>query len=343
MAGRKHHHVPQLLQKGFSTKIGKAFRTTVFEKSGNHFTTSTANYGAQRDFYAIGDDFTTDDEITKFEDKNTAFLQSLQKGIIQPDDHTQQIASIIAHLEVRTLFLREELKFIASELFDFLEESFCNPKTLSKILKTYLENNPKILETELHQHTGQTDSAKGLIEFVKPLMGQLIDEQSKPMALELSAAIKPMLPQLINKIKVSHLKVLRNNASPVQRAKNYHNLRFRLIEFNDEQIILPDTMVIFTHGNKVSPILDNSEKLETVYFPLSSHRVLIGTDYRANSTESARQLNRMLASCSFERFIAKKNEPTIVALTHRIGNNASLLNRMELKSILRSALQEALD
>lgn len=80
MSGRKHHHVPQFLQRRFGQTGRKSTKVFVYKKDGRVFPTSTENYGAERDFYAEGDDFFVDDLITDYEEDIQPFLGRLNEG-----------------------------------------------------------------------------------------------------------------------------------------------------------------------------------------------------------------------------------------------------------------------
>lgn len=151
MAGRKHHHVPQLLQRGFGEKTGKETQVFVYEKSGRVFQTNTKNYGAKRDFYAIEDDSFVDEMITDYENDINSFISQLKANNSTALEDTKTISGLIAHLETRTLFLREEMAVLMGAVSSTICHLFSSSSNVEKIIQVYMREHPNFLDEKLKE------------------------------------------------------------------------------------------------------------------------------------------------------------------------------------------------
>lgn len=339
MAGRKQHHVPQLLQRGFGEKSGKETQVFVFEKSGRVFPTNTKNYGAQRDFYAVKDDSFVDDMITEYENDINSFVGQLkEKNSIALKD-TKTISGLIAHLETRTLFLRQEMAFLMGAVTSTISDLFSRSSNVEKILRVYLREHPNFLEEKLSEFKIESKNIGLARDLVSSQMDDLIKSASKSLSVEFSRMWRTVEAELIDTIKSSHLKSLREqNANPV-RAKFYQDLTYRVHDEIDGSFILPDVMTVFVTSNGIKPFTSKGDIVESVIFPLTSSQILIG-ERAHNVIRPLKQVNRILASAAFSSFIAKSDSPELRSLTSRIGRNAELLSNAEVNNTKREFISE---
>ena len=178
MAGRKHHHVPQFLQRRFGLQGAKSTKIVVYSASKPPFIANTSGFGAERDFYADGDDFFVDDLITSFEGDIQSFVFRLVEGDLAALADKATIASLVAHLEMRSMFLRNQLFEISGMMSDFFESVFGSRKTLIKLMENHLMENPDLLRSELTKHFGDDAPISALEEFILPQIQPLIVQQS---------------------------------------------------------------------------------------------------------------------------------------------------------------------
>jgi hypothetical protein len=101
--------------------------------------------------------------------------------------------------------------------------------------------------------------------------------------------------------------------------------------------ILPDTMLMFVTKKRLTPFLDKSDDVEEVIFPVDSQTLLVGTRAKWLDRDFG-NISSLLASCSFKRFIALSHDKHYLALTSKIGKNASLIRRDELAAMYRESL-----
>ena len=104
MAGKKQHHIPQSLQRGFLFDV-KAEKTYVHRRDGSSFPTSISGVAAQRYFYShLSSDGskTLDDRITDYENRLGDLLINLRAVSIDGAVDADVAAEAIAHLAPRS-------------------------------------------------------------------------------------------------------------------------------------------------------------------------------------------------------------------------------------------------
>ena len=339
MAGRKQHHVPQLLQRGFGDKSGKETQVFVFQKSGHVYQANTKDYGAQRDFYAVKDDSFVDDMITDYENDINYFILPLKAEDPIALADTETISGLIAHLETRTLFLRQEMAVLMGAVTSTISDLFSRPRNVEKILQVYLREHPNFLEEKLSELRIESKNLALAHDLVSSQMEDLIRGASVDLSAEFSKVWRTVEADLIDTIKSAHIDSLKKQNASQVRAKFYEDLNYRVHNEIDGSFILPDVMTVFVTSDGIKPFTSKNDIVESVIFPLSSSQILIGE--KANKvTRPLKQVNRMLASAAFGSFVAKSDSPEFRSLVCRIGRNAELLSNAELNNTRREFISE---
>ena len=334
MSGRKNHHVPQLLQRGFGVKRKKSVQVWVYGKDGSPFLTSTNNFGAERDFYIEGDDSLADDLITEFEGEMNCFLQALSNANPQAISDTSRIASVLAHLEMRTKFFRQEMLFFSNAFLEEIRRFLSKPQNRSR----FLIENPDIVQNELLE-LGLSDEQKALVNtWLSVNLDQVLNDRFAELETQFHPLFETLVDQLGKSIKASHLKIMKKDMREIGRRRAYLKMSYRAIRFDEPSLILPDTMIAFLkRKGGITPFLDKTDEVQEVYLPLSSQTVLHG--YRGDAeNRELRTINRILASCASRNFVAHENQDQLNALTHRIGKNAKMISRPELRKVIRECI-----
>lgn len=339
MAGRKHHHVPQFLQRRFGAQSNKATQVVVYSKDKPPFKTSTANFGAERDFYANGDDFFVDDLITKYEDDIQSLFYKLELGDNATLADTITISELIAHLELRSAFLRSQLFEISGLLSSFLETLFGSEATLVEALDRHVRANPDILRELIIENTGVDAPIEALAQFIEPQLKAVFSQNGPTLIRQFAGQLAGMRGAFAASVKSSHLNILRKEASEVERTRFYRDFTYSIQSAQVGSFILPDTMVAFCSKRKVSPFCQKDSKIIEVILPISSSVVLLGRKNGARS-RSVMELNNLLASTSFQSFVAIKDDPVFQKISSKIGKNASIFGKDEANRIFNDFLSD---
>ncbi len=81
MSGRKHHYLPQLIQRPFAyRKEGKQFYVHAHHRTRGRFTPNTSGLGKELDFYGGPEDTSLDEAITRGEDALAETVQAINRG-----------------------------------------------------------------------------------------------------------------------------------------------------------------------------------------------------------------------------------------------------------------------
>jgi hypothetical protein len=276
VAGRKHHHVPQLLQRRFGTKGAKSTTVVVYNADKEPFQVNTAKFGAERDFYADGGNFFVDDLITEFENDIQSFVIRLVEGDTEALADRLTISALITHLELRSSFLRNQLFEISGMMSDYIENIFCNRNNLIRTLRQYNRENPNFVRDAILEKFGE-DAPIGAIEsIVVPKIDLFLNELGDEIVVSIADMLFGIREALKSAVKPAHLKALHRHPSEFERTKFYSGLNYSIQKAPVGSFILPDTMIAFCMKNRVSPFTQAGDTLDQLILPLASDTVLIG-------------------------------------------------------------------
>ena len=339
MSGRNQHHVWKHMQMGFCDEARKGEIVWVYRKDGRVFDTNPRNHGAEKDFYEeSGNNESADDVITDFETKYAPLVNRLRSG--RPlSENIVDIPSLIAHLEVRSRFLRESLALVATELIDEMINRFLKPDHLSRAMVSQLRENPNWVRENLDGQKLSDAEVKVITDFLDVNAGSAIERGLPSIIGPMAAVFASMRASIKTTTIKSHLESIRtSSASPIERARFYGGLEFRVHDFMSGDLILPDTCVMFVTKAGLKPCVLKDDKIDAVVLPISKSRVVIGS-LNAPFNRDLKTLNSMLATVSFETFVGGSREARLEKLTRKIGQNAALHSEHEVKKIIRDALK----
>jgi hypothetical protein len=338
MPGRNQHHLWQLLQRGFGCeKVSKETIVYVYKKKTPPFAASTRDFGGERDFFDFSPGNGADVLITSTEQKLQAMVKHLQNGGSITDDLVPMISSFISHLETRTKFIRQEFARTSAEIMGELNRWFSNPTIFGKMMRKYGAENLDEIDTLLMQHVAEPEIRRTLAEFLIKNNGMIRKDMTEAAASDARKSMRFLTENLSQIAKESHINALLTATHSNLRVNRYEKMNYRVRSDFNGNLICPDTMVSFLTNSRPKPFLDAKDRLEEVWVPLTSDRMLVG-----ESCVSAKRTNetvmRVLASTSFSAFIANSDSKSFRDLSALIGKNARILSDSEINSIKRSVL-----
>lgn len=339
MAGRRHHHVPQLLQRGFATKSGKAHQIYVYKRGQSPFLTNTTNYGVEKDFYADGNDFFVDDLITEYEGDIQSFVSRLANGDPEALSDQDTIGNLLAHLELRSSFLRDEVSKISGFVGPFVQRVFSDKVYLRKIGRDIVREDPDFIRNAIRERIGENSSLDLLTAFATSRMDSLLKESSEAMVSALTPLLEVFANDLVKNSKINHLDSFRKASTSGIRANLYKGLKYSIISAPAGSFILPDTMVCFALSDGATPFFSKDAHLNEVLLPLASSTLLVGSKV-VPIRRTVAETNSLLASTSMQAFIALKKDSDLERLTRRIGRNARMLTEADMQKAFREVFFE---
>lgn len=343
MSGRRHHYIPQFLQRGFAShSSNKDSYTWVYRKGDiNPFNSNIKNIGMEGDFYSEEKETALDDTITDAETEYGLFVDDLRKADDKVKVNKFKAAKLLAHLEVRTKNLRINYRnagtYVVTEMAKFLENSDNCERFVSNQVKIHAV---KMIEDELTKQ----GIPRTLFPIFRTQFAPLVQEKIPEMVESMKGMLQYLignLPETFNKsAKSGHIKALLNSHTPPIKVSVYEKLNFQIITTGDPKIPLGDSAVIFNvEGEReFKPFFEIDNKLLAVILPISSTKLLLGSKI-GHSVDIAK-IPEAIASCSLEYFIASEESSENDNLLKCISNNTSILSKSDMDEILMGLMVE---
>lgn len=339
MAGKRHHFVPQLLQRGFASHCsGNEAYTWVYRRATQPFNTNIKNVGVEGLFYSVEQGTDLDRAITSFEGEYNSLLIDLRSVAVPATFDAPRIATLLAHLEVRTRHVRQGFLKTGTHLLDALMRFASDEEAFGCYFRRAIESDPSLIEKamakEMQKYGIPMQFLPQVMEASKPLVEQFLPSTLSQMAV-FATQFRSSLPEALNKAaKSGHVKALEKTLAPAIKVDRFASLQFRVLECGDICLPLGDSMVIFqVSGNrKFKPFFEGKDELVAVFLPLDGHRVLIGSD--AYYELDGPLLRREIARCSLEHFISSEEPRECADLMPLIGENAHLLSIDQIEAMV---------
>lgn len=319
MTGRKQHYIPQCLLAGFeASRSGKRPQVFVYRRSSPIYLSWIGDVAAQRDFYSspaadgVG---TLDDKITSYENRLGPMLARMRERLPGLVDDNSVPAELVAHLCVRSAFIRNYFDAAAQELISGVG-TFLSDRNA---VRTYLrldksDLNPLLLD-ELDKAIDSIEgfpSDLGVRTLVKRLalfgIREEFDGFYEGQTGQLGAAIAAFRNNLPAVIRQGHGRALITSTVPPERLQGLTSLRWWKIQ-TDANLILPDCIAISRigySGAEYAPYLTHSnDELQCVLVPIDSHQLLVACRGELPPEEQLIfTFNRIAASCSIDFFVS---------------------------------------
>lgn len=243
-------------------------------------------------------------------------------------------AALVAHLEMRSLFLRDEMSRLGERIITSFRDYMASPKQRQTLMLAYIKNHPELLEAEMDK--ANIDGA--IRPFIRDIFMQTAPKLIRERASEAEDFLNSILDGFVAKIseiaKNAHNKSLLSDFSEIKRSQSHRSLTFSILRSSDSNFILPDTSLAFFTRTGCAPVSDKGDRVEAVVVPLSIDVAIIGKQDLLFKREMP-TIQRALASCSYEVFISPRRGDDLINLSKRISKNARLLTESEIRSIVR--------
>lgn len=341
MAGDRQHILPQLLLKGFASRIkGKEIYTYVYRKGEKPFETNIKNTAVGRNFYEIKGGLCVDDDITKFEGEYAPLLDDLRKRPGQIEIFDPRVANLITHIVTRTKHIRDSFResseFLSDKIFEFFS-NFDNFKAL-------ILSNPELIGNYVEEKLKDSPAPHAEKEMLRQLfpliMPALLDTQKTEMSKffrRFMEVVKIVTPKAI---KEGHIKGLSQTLIPELRVETYRGLRWFLSD-SGGPLILGDIGCLFEFmgGKRFRSIDLTDDDIKNIFLPISNGKVLMGTSLAAIPHMDLNVINEEIAKCSREFFISSKRSVDILSLVPFIGNESEIISKEELETIAKENIK----
>jgi hypothetical protein len=333
MSGKKQHHIPQSLQRGFLFDL-KAEKTYVHRRSGGHFPASIRDVLAQRYFYSrLSSDGskTLDDMITEYENRLGGLLIKLRA--IQIDDRVDAdiAAEVIAHLTPRSANMRRIFGSGMEQLMTGAAEAFADEDRVATMLglvepapsPIWNEHAARMLEKEPYLKT-QLDVLpipkvvldRAIFMAVKEHFVGSLDTKSL-----IAEAFTALLGGLHNVVREGHNKALGEGLIAESHKTSLEALEWHVRAAPPEGAVLPDCVALGVDeagGIFLPYMMTKTMTVSAVVMPLTSEQLLVGVR-PGHTAPDLTNFNQDAAACSDELFITASAAPIFADLGATMG------------------------
>lgn len=329
MSGKKQHFIPRRFVKNFSeqpeTKNPKIWFYR-FDKE--PYSVGINDAPAQRYFYSNSSDCETlDDEITKYEENFvTPILMKLETSSPNQPIESDFPAKLISHLIARNDHVRSLGAIMLKTALQLLKDIFFDKKSLKNAMGIDLINprgkfNTELIERIKNEYPYANDQEVELIKKFR--LSTLTDEQVDDTLDSQIEFFKIVFPMMEKSIASSVKKVtndsIRRDIEPTHFRNALKSFHWSLIESKND-IILPDCISICKMNSEYHSLMGTSlENTDTIYFPISKDKMLVG--FKGRKPEIPENINLLFAENSWDFFIAPNDSCENAMLAKSIRKN----------------------
>ena len=351
MAGKKQHHIPQSVQRGFLFDM-KGERTYVYRRNGTIFPQAIRDVAAQRFFYSrLSSDGskTLDDEITDYESRLGTLLNKLRAVPINSAVDADVAAEVIAHLTPRTAHLRRIFGNGMHQLMTVATEVLADEDTMIRLLGL-LETEPNdIWNNHISRMLDKDESFKAMLKSLpipKTLLDRAIFMAAKEHfvshynadSLGIMQALTSLLNELDDIVRDGHNKALSQGLIADSRKLSLQSLDWHIRAAPNEGAIFPDCVALGAdeEDGKFSPyMMTRTSTVSVVILPITSQKLLVGV--RTGHVEpDLANFNSYAAACSADLFISASQTQFFSDLISKMGESWE----GEINAAIQGALQE---
>lgn len=345
MSGVRHHFIPQFLQRGFATKRkSNQFSTCIYTKHSPTFCTNINNSGVEKLFYSIEKESELDDEITKLEDTYSEVIHFARNCDAQEVIDSNAIAKLIFNFEIRSNNIRSVFKDSIEMVINEINTRLTHPE-----IQNHLFN--KIINEEVELAINKHMEEAGIPRSMFPLYQYQVKNEYKDELIQGIQKVKDEMPERIAElsstllknlkklVKDAHIKaLLKVQKTNPTKQKKYYDLTYTIHEFDQSELPLGDSILIFhIEGNRsYVNFLEEKHILKAVILPIATNRVIVGST-NDNYDPNYAEIKDAIIKNSREFFIFKEKNLELEELKCAISNNAFFLTENEVKKLISSS------
>lgn len=320
-----------MLQRGFAAKSGKQNYIYAYGKTGEPQKKNTKDFGNEELFYGP-EGSTADENITDFELRMERHIQAARRAPNGQVLDSEKMAAFVGHLEMRSLFLRSEMIRLSDEMINNLRFHLSSPRQAERLLVRHLKSHPELITNELDKLKLLPRERALAEDYTSTNLATVIEEFAPVMAAQASVFFSTMGATLIEAAKQAHIKALEQDFFTVERVEIYKGWSFFVQQYHEDVLVLPDTALAFLGKSECAPFRERASRFSQVIVPVSDKTVIVGCA-KKSVRRTADELNRILASCSYLAYAARYDTSELRKLSRRIGKNAELISKNDLRRI----------
>lgn len=339
---RRHHYVSKFLLKRFASRIDENRDTCwVWQFSRNHepIEITATDAGVSTRFYGA-DNSNIEDPLSHLENQFAISLRSVDSGE-SPDAHSEILRKLCWLQAIRTRSMRSQFSDSLKRFLLQFEESSHHPEAIVALKKHYFHNYREIMWDVVKDYSFIRRNIFRILFYIpsvrRVLLGKLISQLD-------SGAFHVILRAMINRMESEHI-VERASVSGQRRGLKalldsdeipdaFNPTSWQLLEGSPGSVILGDGCVIcLGNDGRIGSVLRYGSDWREIYLPISSDKILVGSNRGEAPSLSIRDVNVASASLSSEFIWAVANDENVVELASIIGTREPAVSEDELSDL----------
>ena len=328
MAGKKQHFIPRHFLKPFVIPSRGDHLWMYRKGQSSAIPVARNDAAAQSYFYSkpSGKGLPTlDDLVTEYEGQLHSTVDQIRT--LKPGEVIEgsEIATVIAHLMVRSSHIRGTMKEAIVAISDSVQELLCDGSDTSlinlprhdppeRVYRMILEELDKLGLTKTTPVTERT--IVDLLYLAMRERGSEVLDEVLPILAETLEGLRADAKEMGRRAQVSALKEM---MAPQGRVAELEKLTWRVLPASDGGAILPDCTSIAFNGREWQPLLlTGTEEMEAVVLALAPDRMAVGTTNTELDVDLS-QYNRHAAQASYSFFLANHNSARLTEFIEQLG------------------------
>ncbi len=124
------------------------------------------------------------------------------------------------------------------------------------------------------------------------------------------------------------------NVANETRSKFHLERDYSVCRLETGALILPDTTLAFVTAKGATPFFQKEDEVEAVILPIASDAAIVGKT-KSGGDYPLKVMNRLLAACSYQAFLAKEKTESFQGLAGRIGKYANMISEGALRGLVQ--------
>ena len=337
MAGRNHHFIPQLLQKGFSARQTRSGKHQVwfYQQGRSPSLTGIRNLFAERDFYGPPPTPSVDQLIT--DDETSRFDQLMNDLRAVTSDHligsSPDVSDFVHQVSIRVRWIRSFFESAGKRIISRAAAGFRNSSWVTKQLEQLLNERPgwvqEIIAAELEKQfrrpltADEQSKVATLCSILKQNPEMLLAQMNFRALLE---GIDQLHAAMDSHAEAGHLKGLERSLGAKQTTfrEFLRELHWSVLVAAPHTFLLGDCGPIHFRedGAPIGPMgtTNGRDQVASVALPISNAHLLVGGRVPVCAALDADLVNRASAAWSRDAFIASEHSEKNLVLQALINS-----------------------
>jgi hypothetical protein len=237
----------------------------------------------------------------------------------------------------RTKNLRLAFAESAGLLVRELRNHFKTPGRLPELVKNHMQK-PGVLDELLQQKLppglNTPIARRAFGDFIVASLPGFFAQHGDMLIQQLDLTFERMLVEAPNAAADGQIKALREFANDCPKAELFGQLNWKSVETADA-LILGDSVCLFKLAGDeiIRPFPESPANIETVFLPISTTRLLVGSKANGSPQVNIEQLNASSARCSREYFVSPCDPNRHGQFQKLIGEGAVFFTPDQIKAI----------